>query len=420
MLPDKLPHILQAAFQSLLQRKVRSALSVLGVVCGVTAVVAMIAIGQGARQAAVRDIEQLGTRNVFIRAVDLTEAQIAQSREQLSYGLLDADVQRLVNGCDLIADAAGLRRIRASVMGLPSEVTLQVVACSPLYFHLLNLPLFAGRFLAPMDEERRNLVCILGSEAARRMGDAGSVGRYIRIENHLFKVVGILKPIEYNRKPSAISTRNSNEMIFLPLASTHGLFASQADDPVKSRIHPPLTEIIVQVDRIEEVTSAARQIERIMQVAHHDTRDFQVVIPLELLHQAERTNRMFNLVLGAIAGISLIVGGIGIMNIMLANVSERTREIGIRRAVGASRRHILVQFLSEAMLLTLCGGTIGLLCGLAATGLIALMAGWPMAVTFWGLALPLVMALLVGLFFGIHPARKAAMVDPIVALRHTG
>lgn len=416
---DKIPHILKAALHSLLHRKVRSGLSMLGVVCGVMAVVAMIAIGQGARQAAVHDLEQLGTRNIYIRSVDLTETQLAQSREQLSYGLLDADVERLIKGCDLVVEASGLRNIRASVMGLPSEMTMQVVACSPLYFRLLNLPLFAGRFLAPMDDERRNLVCVLGSEAARRMGASGSVGRHIRIENHLFKVVGILKPIEYASKPSAISTRNSNEMIFLPLASVHGLFTG-GKGQITHRIHSPLTEIIAQVDRIEDVAVAARQIERILQVAHHGIRDFQIVVPLELLKQAERTNHVFNMVLGAIAGISLIVGGIGIMNIMLATVSERTREIGIRRAVGASRRHILVQFLSEAILLTLCGGAIGLLCGLAATGLIALLAGWPMAVTLWGLALPLLMALLVGLFFGIHPARKAAMVDPIVALRQQG
>ena len=159
-------------------------------------------------------------------------------------------------------------------------------------------------------------------------------------------------------------------------------------------------------------------VRRIMEVAHHGIQDYQLVIPLELLKQAERTQRIFNLVLGAIAGISLLVGGIGIMNIMLATVSERTREIGIRRAVGATRRHIVVHFLLESVMLTICGGIIGLLCGLCAVGAISWFAGWRVAVSLWAVALPVIMSFLVGVFFGLYPARQAALVDPIVALRH--
>ncbi len=412
--------ICKTAVRSLFYRKVRSLLSMLGVVCGVMAVVAMIAIGQGAKTTAIRDIEQLGTRNIYIRSIEMTDAQTTQSLEHLSYGLLDDDMNRLLSGCDLVTRVAGLKNIKAAVTDLPGKITLQVIACSPSYFHMLNLPLFAGRFIAPMDDEGRNLVCVLGSEAAERMGHLGTVGRHIRIENDLFKVVGILKPIEYNKAPSAISSRNHNAMIFLPLETTRGLFKT---DPIQQRPDSALqglTEIVAQVGHLDAVSSAAAEIKRILWVAHHGSQDVQVVVPLELLKQARRTHRTFSLVLGAIAGISLVVGGIGIMNIMLATVSERTREIGIRRSVGASRRDILTQFLSEAILLTLCGGAIGLVGGMMATGFIALMAGWPMVLPLWGLVLPLFMALLTGVFFGIYPAQKAAMVDPIVALRHQG
>ncbi len=153
-------------------------------------------------------------------------------------------------------------------------------------------------------------------------------------------------------------------------------------------------------------------------MAHHDIQDYQFVVPLELLKQAERTQRTFNLVLGSIAGISLLVGGIGIMNIMLATVSERTREIGIRRAVGATQRHIMVHFLLESVMLTISGGIIGLLCGLGAVGAISWFAGWRVAISLWAVALPVIMSFLAGIFFGLYPARQAAHVDPIVALRH--
>jgi putative ABC transport system permease protein len=207
-------------------------------------------------------------------------------------------------------------------------------------------------------------------------------------------------------------------MVFVPL-DTAGVFDIPGKDRGKRADAPGrLSEIIVRVAPDRDVSAAARLVERIMDVAHHHIQDYQVVVPLELLRQARRTQRTFNLVLGAIAAISLLVGGIGIMNIMLATVSERTREIGIRRAVGATRRHILIQFLLEAVMLTVSGGVIGILFGLCAVGAISLLAGWQVAVSLWAVALPVVMSFLVGVFFGLYPARQAARVDPIVALRH--
>jgi putative ABC transport system permease protein len=260
---------------------------------------------------------------------------------------------------------------------------------------------------------------VLGSEVARRLEDIGKPGQFIRINQHMVKVVGILNRIEQQTgSASTVSTRNYNEMVFVPLETADTFGSKSAGGEKKIRMAHQLSEIAIQVAGIEDVLPTARLAKRIMAVAHHGARDYQFIVPLELLKQAERTQRTFNLVLGAIAGISLLVGGIGIMNIMLATVSERTREIGIRRAVGATRRHIVVHFLLESVMLTISGGVIGLFCGLGAVGAISWLAGWRVAVSAWAVVLPVIMSFLVGIFFGLYPARQAAQVDPIVALRH--
>jgi putative ABC transport system permease protein len=188
----KYAQLLDTAARSLLRRKMRSLLSILGVVCGVTAVVVMIAIGEGAKREAVGQIERLGTRNIYIKTVDLTAAQSARARENRAQGLSGADLDRLVKGCALIAGVAGLRVVKASVLNLPKEIAPQVAACSAPYLKLLNLPVASGRFIVEQDIDRKNLVCVLGRDVAARMGDRGALGQLIRIENQLFTVVGIL------------------------------------------------------------------------------------------------------------------------------------------------------------------------------------------------------------------------------------
>ncbi len=410
---------MHVALRSLLHQKLRSLLSVLGVVCGVMAVVAMISIGEGAKQETIAQIEQLGTRNIYIKAVALTDNQMAKARERLSLGLTIADKKRIEHGCATAEEIACLREISASILGLPREISPQVVGCSANYAHIMSMHISTGRFIAPLDGQRQNLVCVLGSEVARRLEGLGRPGKFIRINNDLFKVVGVLNRIKQQTgSTSTVSTRNYNEMVFVPLEAAATLCRQSADGEKRNCAAHQLSEIVVRVARAEEVLTTARLVERIMEVAHHYTQDYQFVVPLELLQQAKRTQRTFNLVLGSIAGISLLVGGIGIMNIMLATVSERTREIGIRRAVGATRRHIMVHFLLESVMLTISGGIIGLLCGLGAVWAISWFAGWRVAISLWAVALPVIMSILVGIFFGLYPARKAAHVDPIVALRH--
>ena len=415
----KVKQIFSITVGSILQHKLRSILSILGVICGTMTVVTFISVGQGAKETAIDQIEMLGIRNIYIKAVQLNEGQLIEASKKNSHGLSYYDVKRLSNACQFINIVAFLLEIKASVIGAPTQLTPLVVACSENYVQLYNISISSGRFFVRQDRQKKNLVCVLGSEIARKLEHQGILGQTVRINSHLFKVVGILDPIELPKSENkAISQRNFNEMIFIPLDTAPCLSESVA--PLKSIITEdwPLSEIVVQINNHQDVWDAAIVIKRIMDVAHDGVSDYQVIVPLELLQQVDRTQLIFNLVTGVIAGVSLLVGGIGIMNIMLVTVTERTREIGIRRAVGATGKHILIQFLSEATLLTFCGGIIGLLCGLGASAIISWLAKWPVVLPVWGFILPLVLAFLAGIFFGLYPAIQAVRLDPIVALRH--
>ena len=378
----------------------------------------MMAIGQGARRTVVRELEQLGTKNIFIKAVELTEDQAINTHERLSQGLANSDIARIAAGCETVANIAGFKIVKASVWDLPDGITLQVATCSPSFFRILRLPLQVGRYFVPFDGDRKNLVCVLGSEAAEALGTSGSIGRYIRIEHMLFKVIGILDRIEDKPGSGPVSFYNFNELIFLPHSISMEFEMAKRYGRIQGSSSQTLSEIVVQVNQIDFVQITAQVIERILSVTHHETLDYQLIVPLTLLNQTHRTNRTFKVALGLIAGISLIVGGIGIMNIFLSTVTERTIEIGTRRAVGAKRHHILIQFLIEAVLLTFLGSVVGIFLGIMSVRFISVYTGWPMAISVIGFFTPLTMAFFIGILFGIYPAVKAAKTDPIQALRH--
>jgi putative ABC transport system permease protein len=409
--------IIAMAIRSLLQHKLRAALSILGVICGVTAVLTMLSIGEGAKQEALSQIEQLGTRNIYLKAVVLTKDQEIKARERLSRGLSRYDEHRIVQGCDAVRAVSCLKELPASVIGMVREVSPQIVACSSNYSEVQRISVSYGRFIGDQDIEHKNKVCVAGWSVADSLGSDGRLGSFIRMEDNLYRIVGVLKRQDYKAsKSSVVSVRNYNQMIFIPLGTEGELL--QAPQVGWMGSSDGLTELIVQVEKTEQVLGAASVIRRIMEISHGGVEDFQMVVPQELLRQSQKTQRTFNIVLGSIACISLLVGGIGIMNIMLATVSERTKEIGIRRAVGAAREHIMIQFLAESVLLTFSGGMIGVVGGIAGVWLITAMAGWKTAITMWSIILSLLMSTLVGIFFGIYPAYHAARMDPIAALRH--
>ena len=408
--------VFSMAARALLSHKLRSSLSILGIVCGVMAVLSMISIGAGAKNEALRQIEQLGTRNIYLKAVSLTKGQEYKARRQLSAGLSVDDAAMIKRVCKSVEDVSCIKELSASITGIGKDISPQFISCSSSIAGLQNLFIQYGRFIRDHDVNRKNKICVIGRHVAKSLGPRLWLGNHIRLGDHLFKIVGILKQYDYDTKnTSAISIRNYNEMVFIPLG-----LEKIIGQPSSGRGMTPsgLTEIIIKIKETGQVVGAAAIIKRIMEVAHHGVKDFQMVVPQELLKQSQKTRRMFNIILGAIAGISLLVGGIGIMNIMLATVSERMREIGIRRAVGATRGHIIMQFLAESVILTFTGGIFGIAAGIGAVLLITTVAGWETAVTCWAVFLPLIVSVLVGIFFGLYPACRAAFMNPIAALRY--
>jgi putative ABC transport system permease protein len=408
--------LLKVAARSLLQHKLRSGLSVLGIICGVIAVLVMVSIGEGAKRKVISQIERLGMTNIYIKPIHLTEGQRRKARENLSMGLSQHDVERIIAGCGYVRDVSALREISAAIIGVPRLISPQIAAVTSNYADILNIPLARGRFISRKDITGNNLVCVLGSDVCENLGEKGKIGRYIRIETQLFKVVGVMKPLENEEEEgSAALVRNTNEMVFIPLgtetAVASGFRRNRPDID-------ELSEVIVQVKSTDDVFNAVAIVKRIMSIAHHRTEDYQIIVPQELMNQARKTRRTFNLVLGIIAGVSLIVGGIGIMNIMLASVTERTREVGIRRAVGATRQDIVTQFLTETIILTFTGGVTGVIFGIVTVRLFSYMVGWETVITLWAVILPLITAIIIGIFFGLYPAYLAASLDPIAALRH--
>jgi len=399
---------LQTAAQSLRQQLFRAILSVLGIVCGVTAVFALICISEGARDATLAQIEQLGIRNIIIRNHRLNAAQKVQSISNLSSGLTMDDLHHLRQRIPALDGGSALHTVVATISGLPNGASAQVALVTPSYQKIEKLILQRGRFFSLRDLQEKNQVAVLGDQLAHALSNGSGRMTSVRVGNSSFKVIGVLASRNVlGKKKQAIAQRNVNTMALFPL----GLQLTAASNN-------SVDEIVLRVREQRQVLALGKVIRRELLRLHHGVEDFSLIVPMELLNNAQQTQRTFNIVLGAIASISLLVGGIGIMNIMLATVSERRREIGIRRAVGANQWHILIQFLSEAILLTVTGGILGILGGLIFVWGIASYAEWTVTIPLWAVMVSLLMALCVGLFSGLYPAYRAAKIDPIAALRY--
>jgi putative ABC transport system permease protein len=406
--------LLVTAWKSLLVHKLRSFLSILGVVCGVMAVMAMISTGEGAKREILAQIEDMGLKNIYIKRIPLSEEQQREAGEKKSSGVSMDDLRRLQHMGNNIVRAAAIQELVATPIGMQQEIIPRVIQCTAEYAEILSLTVASGRFITSQDCERNALVCVLGASIAKKMGKEGQIGQFVRLQDSLYKIIGILT--EYRtpeKKTTRVSKDNFNTTLLIPLIMSdyRGAHAADIDGTA------PVTEIVVEVDKKQHVVAVSSMIDRLLQVTHNTVQDFQMLIPLQLLTQSLKTQRVFDLVLAITGGISLLIGGIGIMNIMLAAVSERKREIGIRRAVGATKRDIALQFLTESVLLTSGGGILGVLAGFLCVDLIETAAGWSMRITGVSLLVPFFLAVSTGVFFGLYPAIQAAKLDPINALR---
>jgi putative ABC transport system permease protein len=395
--------LFRLGLRGLLLHKLRSALSILGVVFGVAAVVAMSSVGEGARREALDQLGALGMDSLTLRA-----RRPAAARSPGALRLRDAEsLARVVphvvatapvREADLAAEAGG-RRADAIAVGT-----------TPDYVLAARLGIAAGRFLAPLDLRDEKRVAVLGASVAAALFPFGSAcGERILLGGDWFQVVGVLQGRSSARgRTTAIRTRDVNRAVFVPLPAL-----DRGADPRPDGVD----EIVMRVDDPRQVTAAAEAAKALVERTGGGA-PFDVVVPREILRARERTQRIFNVVTGAIAAISLLVGGIGIMNIMLASVAERTREVGIRRALGATQRDVAAQFLAESSLLTTAGGLLGALVGATGATLIQQLAGWPTALSPMMLILALLTAVAVGVGFGSYPAWLAARLAPMDALRH--
>ncbi len=404
--------LLYTAIQGLLLHKLRSLLSILGIVFGIGAFIAMLAIGAGARQEILEQITLLGTDTIFVKAFSEAEEQIHRGREQLSQGLTLDDATRIFQISPFIKRIAAMREFTFPVQYQQRVTRARILATTSEYQHTAKVSLEQGRFLTAADEQEGQRVCVLGTGIRQTLfAFQNPLGEMIKIQNDWFRVIGVLENKTLNSKnSSAIQVRDVNMCIYIPLAVS-ALFIVAEE---REQVH----EIAIQMNTAAQVTEAARLIRTVLTRAHHGAEDYEVIVPRELLKQSQQTQRIFNIVMGSIAGISLLVGGIGIMNIMLATVAERTREIGIRRAIGASRRKILQQFLIETLVLTLIGGCLGILLGAGGAALISLLVGWRTSISLRTVLFAVGISAGVGLVFGMYPAAQGAAMDPIRALRY--
>jgi len=434
--------IIRLGLSNLRLHKLRSTLTSLGIILGVAAVILMVSIGEGNKQAALRQIESLGATNIILRSQKPAASNDFSTTTSMvvKFGITRADYRRVMANFPDAAAIVPLKAIGSEVTYGPRRDVSQSFGVTPELINVTSLRVAAGRYITEEDMQARAAVAVLGAGIAGMLFPLEDpIGGSIRIDDQLFTVVGVLQPVGLaGGAGSSLVGRDFNEDVHVPLATAELsfgdiLFRRTAGAFTGEEVE--LSEIYITADSTDSVVPLAERVKRLVNAHHADELDVEVIVPWELLETAKRTQLVWNAVFIFIAAISLFVGGIGIMNIMLASVTERTREIGIRRALGATRRHITLQFLVETGTLSAIGGLVGIGVGVALSLLVDVAVPWFLAldfirsrfsvdftietqVTMWSIAVSFLVAASTGLVFGIYPAIVASRKDPIVALRH--
>ncbi|MDO8835455.1 MAG: ABC transporter permease [Vicinamibacterales bacterium] len=412
---DVAPEVNQG-LDNLRSHKLRSLLTMLGMIFGVAAVVAMLSIGAGARQEIIAFIEQLGVRNIIVEARETSDRQALQKVRKLSAGLSLQDLRVIGANVDGLAATSARKRLTPTkVLPRPQGETPVVYGVAPAYAELAGLRVAAGRFFDAIDNDQATAVAVLGQAAAAALfGADNPVGQFVKVNEQWFHVIGVAgAQLAVQADLGGLPAVDRNNIIYVPLMA-----ALLRLEDAQSWQKDEIDGIYLNLDGNADVNATGALVRGMLDTLHRSAGDFTVVVPAELLAEQQRTRRIFEVVMVAIASISLLVGGIGIMNIMLASVLERTREIGVRRAVGARRLDIIRQFLVETMLITTTGGALGVFLGVGLAELVGRFAGWATIITPGSIILAFAVSVSVGLVFGVYPAVRAARLDPVQALHY--
>ena len=412
---DVLP-TLTMGVDNLFAHKLRSLLTMLGMIFGVAAVVAMLSIGAGAQQQVMAMIEAMGVRNLIVESRPAPDQQAFQRLRQVSAGLSLADMRVIQSTVDGVGASTARKRFTPSkLIPKPFADTPTVFGVEPTFQGIAGLEIAEGRFITADDNAAAAPVAVLGEGARIALfGGRAALGEHVKVNEQWLRVVGVCGSVISAQNGSGGGpAEDRNNLIYVPLRTA----ILRLEDSASQR-QDEIDGIYLQMSTADATVPASRVVRRVLGETHRGADDFTLVVPSELLAEQRRTQRIFELVMVAIASISLLVGGIGIMNIMLASVLERTREIGVRRAVGARRREIIRQFLLEATLISCAGGIVGVVAGVLLSWIIGRLAGWTTVVSLASIVLAFSVSVAIGLIFGVYPARKAAALDPVEALHY--
>ena len=405
---------IRLALQGLADHKFRSFLTMLGIIFGVASVITMLSIGEGAKREAIAKYQDLGVNNIIIREKELSDDELEEVRAKFSQGLSLQDaavIKEIVPGVQSIAAQAEMNtEVRRADLSAKSTV----IGITPEFFNMMNYRIGNGRTIDQEHYDRRLKVCVLGAGvAATLFRHENPVGQMLKMDDQWLEVIGVLESKTlFTETVGELAARDLNTDIYVPLSTFLNRFTRE------QLLCSEIQQITVQLDGAGRLVEAAGLISSILRRHHYNNEDYNIVIPYELLKQEEKERRIYNFLLGAIAAISLIVGGIGIMNIMLATVMERTREIGIRRAIGARKADIMSQFVTEAVAISITGGLIGVLLGVMLSLTVSLFTDISTCIRLYSIVIAFAFSVLVGVSFGYLPAKNAADLKPVDSIRY--
>ncbi|MDR0415137.1 MAG: ABC transporter permease [Prevotellaceae bacterium] len=405
---------IRLALHGLTDHKLRSFLTMLGIIFGVASVITMLSIGEGAKREAIAKYQDLGVNNIIVREKDLSEAELEEVRAKFSQGLSLEDAAVMKEIIPKIAQVASQAEISAEVKYADKSAKSTTIGVTPEFLHMMNYKVQKGEPISNVHYDRRLKVCVLGSGVATTLFQhEDPVGKMVKIQDQWLEVVGVLQSKAlFTETVGELAARDLNTDVYVPLSTFLNRFSRE------NVLESEIQQITLQLESSSLLVESSVLIREILKRRHFNNEDYSIVIPYELLKQEEKERQIYNFLLGAIAAISLVVGGIGIMNIMLATVMERTREIGIRRAIGARKKDIMSQFVAEAVAISVTGGIIGVLLGVSLSLVVSLFTDVSVFIRLYSILIAFAFSVLVGISFGYLPAKNAANLKPVDSIRY--